>query len=501
MRASEHAANGNLADLLRTHMLVSPDRQALVTDDRVLTFAQLDDAVARASTALQSVGVRPSDRVIGQVTKSIDNVIVYLATVRVGAVWVPLNTAYTDTEVGAFIDDAEPALVIRDTDDPIDAAPEAPIRSLASMMAMADASAPMTAVEIRSSEDLAAICYTSGTTGRSKGAMLTHANLASNALALHSIWRFSPGDVLLHILPIFHVHGLFVALHTALLNASTILFETSFDADRIVARLPDATVMMGVPTHYRRLLDHPGFDQTSTAGIRLFTSGSAPMMAQLHAEITARTGHRVLERYGMTEGGMITSNPYDGDRVPGTVGFALPQVSVRTRGADGELCGPGEAGVVEFRGPNQFAGYWKLPERTEAEHTDDGWFVTGDVGTLDAEGRLTLEGRSSDMIISGGLNVYPKEIEQLVDDRADVVESAVIGVADGDLGERVEIVLVCGGAAPSIEELRTDLEDRLARFKHPRRIHVVDALPRNAMGKVQKTVLRDRFDPSRTTHP
>ncbi len=491
MRAGEFAANGNLADLLRTHMLAAPDRHGLVTADRTLTFAQIDHSSAQWASVLRDLGVRPGDRVIGQVDKSIDNVLAYLATLRVGGVWVPLNTAYTDTEVAQFVEDAEPALVLRNDAGPIDGAPpDTRVRSITDLATTAAKSLPDPVIEIRTGDDLAAICYTSGTTGRSKGAMLTHANLASNALTLHAIWRFSPGDVLLHILPIFHVHGLFVALHTALLNASTILFEQRFEPDTVIGRLPEATVMMGVPTHYSRLLEHPAFDHETTANIRLLTSGSAPMTAPLHAEITDRTGHRVLERYGMSEAGMITSNPYDGERVPGTVGFALPQVSVRVRRDDGVLAEPGEVGVVEVRGPNCFIGYWRLPDRTDEAHTEDGWLITGDIGMLDTHGRLTLEGRSSDMIISGGLNVYPREIELVLDQHDDIAESAVVGIPDPDFGERVEAVVVCPDRPVSLDDIRSHLDNTLARFKHPRTIRIVEALPRNAMGKIQKNLLR-----------
>jgi len=333
--------------------------------------------------------------------------------------------------------------------------------------------------------------YTSGTTGRSKGAMLTHANLTSNALTLHAIWRFTPGDVLLHILPIYHVHGLFVALHTAMLNASTVLFCESFDVDRTLELLPEASVMMAVPTHYTRLLGDPRFNADVCANMRLFTSGSAPMTEQVHAAFTERSGHQILERYGMSECGMLTSNPYEGDRVPGTVGYPLPGVRLRVV-ADGEPCGPGEVGVVQVQGPNVFAGYWKLPDKTAEEHSDD-WFITGDVGSVDAEGRLTLEGRSGDMIISGGLNIYPKEIELILDDCDGVAESAVVGQPDPDFGERVIAYVVADeGKPPAPEALEATLRESLAAFKVPRSYVFIDELPRNTMGKVQKVMLRNR---------
>jgi len=344
-------------------------------------------------------------------------------------------------------------------------------------------------VETRLADDLAAMVYTSGTTGRSKGAMLTHANLTSNALTLHAIWRFTPGDVLLHVLPIYHVHGLFVALHTAMLNASTVLFSTKFDLDETIGRLPEATVMMGVPTHYIRLLDDPRFTTELCANMRLFTSGSAPMTEAVHESFTERTGHHILERYGMSECGMITSNPYEGDRIPGTVGYPLPAVRVRVV-ADGAPCQPGEVGVVQVQGPNVFAGYWKLPEKTEEEH-DGEWFITGDVGSVDDEGRLSLEGRAGDMIISGGLNIYPREIELVLDACDGVKESAVVGLPDDEFGERVVAFVVPSGEnAPDPEALVKHLRKSVASFKLPKSFEFLHELPRNSMGKIQKAALR-----------
>lgn len=401
---------------------------------------------------------------------------IYLACLRTGAIFVPLNTAYTKAEVDFFTADAEPALIIDGS-------------TLTDFTEAADQAEPWLRCEARLADDIAAIVYTSGTTGRSKGAMLTHANLTSNALTLHAIWRFSPGDVLLHVLPIFHVHGLFVALHTAILNASTVLFESRFDVERALALMSEATVMMGVPTHYIRLLADDRLTPERCNNMRLFTSGSAPMTAGLHAEFTERTGHQILERYGMSEAGMITSNPYDGERIPGTVGFQLPAVSLRIV-RDGSECGPGEVGVVQVRGPNVFAGYWRLPERT-AEEYDGDWFITGDVGHLDIEGRLTLEGRSSDMIISGGLNIYPKEIELILDAVEGVAETAVVGVPDDDLGEQVvAFVVAAEGKSVDLEAILDHARNELAGFKIPKQLELIDALPRNSMGKVQKSLLR-----------
>lgn len=469
--------NGNLFDLLRTHWSVASDRQFLVpTDGPPITYREMDRRSGQFAAVLHNHQVTPGERVVVQIDKSIDNVAIYLAVLRVGAVYVPLNTSYTDSEVLFFVEDAAPALFINKD-------------NLAELRDEADAAEPRMQVEIRLADDLAAMVYTSGTTGRSKGAMLTHANLTSNALSLHAIWRFTPGDVLLHVLPIYHVHGLFVALHTAMLNASTILFSERFSVEETIGRLPEATVMMGVPTHYIRLLDDPRFTSELTAKMRLFTSGSAPMTEAVHVAFTERTGQHILERYGMSECGMITSNPYEGDRIAGTVGFPLPAVRLRVVAGDTE-CAPGEVGVVQVQGPNVFAGYWRLPEKTEQEHDDD-WFITGDVGSVDAEGRLSLEGRSGDMIISGGLNIYPREIELVLDDCEGVKESAIVGLPDDDFGERVVAFIVPSSTVnPDPEALLDVLRQSLASFKLPKSFEFLDELPRNSMGKIQKLALR-----------
>lgn len=481
--------NGNLFDLLRTHWSVAPDRQFLVPDaGDPLTYRDVDNRSGQFATALRTLGAGPGDRVVVQIDKSTDAVAIYLACLRLGVVYVPLNTAYTEAEVNYFLDDAEPVLYIHQKDVGVD--PSTAAISVTDLADTASASTPWLGVETRLADDLAAMVYTSGTTGRSKGAMLTHANLTSNALTLHAIWRFTPGDVLLHILPIYHVHGLFVALHTAMLNASTVLFCERFEPERIIDLLPQSTVMMGVPTHYARLLDHPRFSPDTCSNIRLFTSGSAPMTEQLHKALEDRTGHAILERYGMTETGMITSNPYDGERLPGTVGFPLPSVRIRVVSESGDECEPGEPGVVEVRGPNVFAGYWRLPERTTEEH-HDGWFVTGDVGFVDGEGRLTLEGRKGDMIISGGLNVYPREVELVLDELPEVAESAVVGLPDPEFGERVAAaVVLTPGSTLDPDALIAAARRELAPFKVPRTFVALDELPRNSMGKTQKTVLR-----------
>lgn len=468
--------------LLRRSFEPALDRPFLrVPGGTGVTYREMDERSAQAAGWLRDLGVSAGDRVVVQVPKSVDAVALYLGVLRLGAVYVPLNTAYTPAEVEWFVADAEPAATVLDG---------------ATLAAGLDGTRPWSGVEARGSDDLAALVYTSGTTGRPKGAMLTHGNLASNALTLNRAWAFRPDDVLLHALPIFHVHGLMVALHTAMLSACEVVFLERFDAGEVLDCLPDATVMMGVPTHYSRLMALDGFDAAACGRIRLLVSGSAPMTAGLHRAMAGRTGCEVLERYGMSEALMITSNPYDGARVAGTVGFALPGVEVRVCDDDGEpVVGP--AGMVQVRGPNVGPGYWRRPEATTESRTADGWLVTGDVGRLDDEGRLTLEGRASDMIISGGLNVYPAEVEQALDAHPAVVESAVVGLAHPDLGEAVAAFVVAEPDRTDDQDgLASELADTLtdrARFKHPKRYVFVDGLPRNAMGKVQKAEMRARY--------
>ena len=458
------------------------------------TYGDLDRASARFAAVMRGRGVEPGDRVVVQVPKSMEAVALYLGVLRCGGVYVPLNTAYTEPEVDFFVGDASPRVVVRGavTADSNDGGDPRTV-DIDGLGREAQAAPADPAIEPRDDDDLAAICYTSGTTGRSKGAMITHGNLISNALALHEIWGFEPGDVLLHALPIFHVHGLFVALHTAFLNASKILFLPAFDAGVVRLLLPEATVLMGVPTFYSRLLAEPGFGATDCESVRLFVSGSAPLTETVFGEFEARTGHRILERYGMTEAGMITSNPLRGERVAGTVGFPLPDVEVRVAGEDGAEVSAGEVGTLEIRGPNLFPGYWGLPEKTAEEMRGDGFFVTGDLASVDGEVRVTLVGRGKDLIIAGGFNVYPKEIEDRLDEVAGVAESAVIGAPHADLGEGVVAVLVAEQAPVGEDTLRSALNAGLARFKHPRRFYWVEELPRNAMGKVQKNVLRERY--------
>lgn len=471
----------------------------------IVSYADLAARSARYANAIVALGVTPGDRVAVQTEKSIDMLMLYLGCLRAGAVFLPLNTAYTSGELDYFMRDAEPALFV------CDPAKAEAIRALAAAAGVArvetldDAGGGSLATIAadcegtfetvpRDDDDLAAILYTSGTTGRSKGAMLSHNNLASNAFTLREYWRFTGADVLLHALPIFHTHGLFVATNVVLAAGASMLFLPRFDVSAIMNALPRATVMMGVPTFYIRLLGEAGFDRALVSHMRLFVSGSAPLSADIHREFSERTGHAILERYGMTETNMNTSNPYDGDRVAGTVGQPLPGVSIRIADPeDGKVLPQGEIGVIEIAGPNVFKGYWRMPEKTEAEFRG-GHFISGDLGFIDARGYVSIVGRAKDLIISGGFNIYPAEVETALDELAQVRESAVIGVPHPDLGEAVVAVVVPRdpGFADG-DALKAALAEQLARFKQPRRIHFVDALPKNAMGKIQKTVLRERY--------
>jgi malonyl-CoA/methylmalonyl-CoA synthetase len=477
------------------------DKPFLVENgETVLAFADLGARTGRLAARLAALGGRAGERIVVQVDKSPENVLLYLAAERLGMIYVPLNTAYTSAELAYFLGDAEPAVVVCRPAD------EDAVRTLVTTGTLVTLGTdgtgsllddmPEAAVPVaqRTSTDLAAILYTSGTTGRSKGAMLTHGNLLSNALTLKDLWGWRPDDVLIHILPIYHVHGLFVALHGALLAGATVLFQRGFDPSAVVADFARGTVLMGVPTHYTRLIAAPELTPAACSHMRLFISGSAPLLAEAHQRFEEKTGQRILERYGMTETGMITSNPYQGGaRVAGTVGYPLPGVEVRIRADDGELVSEGP-GVLEVRGPNVFAGYWRMPEKTAQEIRADGFFITGDVATQDPDGRVTLVGRAKDLIIAGGLNIYPKEIEEAIDALPGVDESAVIGVPHRDMGEGVVAVVVpLKGANVTEEAVRAALEGQLARFKQPRRVIVVDTLPRNAMGKVQKAALRNEY--------
>lgn len=464
--------NQNLYFILQRSWTRHLDASALIVPNRpTLGYRDLDILSARFAAVLAARGVAPGDRVVVQIEKSIEAIALYLACLRSGAIYVPVNPAYTPAEVAYFRNDAEPALFVSGGE-------------MAALIAQAAASAPLHDIAQDNSDDIAAILYTSGTTGRSKGAMLTHGNLASNAAALAALWGVTADDVLIHALPVFHVHGLFIALNTMFVAGASTLFLPKFDAAEVCAAMAQATMMMGVPTFYTRLLGDPDFGEEAR-GMRLFTSGSAPLLAETHREFAARTGHHILERYGMTETGIITSNPLNGDRRAGTVGYALPWVEVRIGAGD----------VIEVRGPNVFKGYWRMPEKTAGEFRDGGWFVTGDVGTLAADGRVTIAGRARDLIIAGGYNIYPSEIEGVIDAVPGVIESAVIGAPHPDLGEGVVAVIVGDAKA---EAVQAAIAGQLARFKHPRRFEFVDELPRNAMGKVQKNVLRQTYAASFT---
>ena len=483
-----------------------PARLAIeTTDGQRISYGDLIARAGRMANVLVASGVKPGDRVAAQTEKSVPGLVLYLATVRAGAVYLPLNTAYTLNELEYFIGDAEPSLVVCDPSkaDGIGAIATKVGAGVETLGAdgkgtLTDAAAkakPDFATVTRADDDLAAILYTSGTTGRSKGAMLTHDNLASNSLALVDYWRFTDQDILIHALPIYHTHGLFVASNVTLFARASMIFLPKFDPELIIKLMARATVMMGVPTFYTRLLQSPALTKQSTSHMRLFVSGSAPLLADTHREWFARTGHAVLERYGMTETNMNTSNPYDGERVPGAVGQALPGVSVRVTDPEtGKELPPETIGMIEIKGPNVFKGYWRMPEKTKAEFRDDGFFISGDLGKIDAKGYVHILGRGKDLVISGGFNVYPKEIESELDAMPGVIESAVIGVPHADFGEGVTAVLVCDkGAKVDEASVLKALDGRLAKFKMPKRVFVVDELPRNAMGKVQKNILRDTY--------
>jgi malonyl-CoA/methylmalonyl-CoA synthetase len=482
------------------------NRLAIETfDGQRISYGELVARAGQMANVLVNSGVKPGDRVAAQTEKSVPGLVLYLASVRAGAVYLPLNTAYTLNELEYFITDAEPSLVVCDPSraqgiGAIAAKVDAKVETLGAdgKGSLTDAAAkakPEFATVARADDDLAAILYTSGTTGRSKGAMLTHDNLASNSLSLVDYWRFTDKDVLIHALPIYHTHGLFVASNVTLFARASMIFLPKFDPELIIKLMARATVLMGVPTFYTRLLQSPALTREATRHMRLFISGSAPLLADTHREWAARTGHAVLERYGMTETNMNTSNPYDGDRVAGAVGHPLPGVSVRVTDPEtGKELARDAIGMIEVKGRNVFKGYWRMPEKTKAEFRDDGFFITGDIGKIDTKGYVHILGRGKDLVISGGFNVYPKEIESEIDAMPGVIESAVIGVPHADFGEGVTAVLVCDkGAKVDEASVLKALDGRLAKFKMPKRVFVVDELPRNAMGKVQKNVLRDTY--------
>jgi len=498
--------NENLYALIESRLPADRSACAIETHDGLYySWRDLERATSRLAGLLAALALPPGSRIAAQVEKSPEALFLYLAALRAGHVFLPLNTGYRQAEIDYFVGDAEPAVIVCAPANRAWIEPIARRHRVAHVFTLGDgrdgtlleAAAGRSdrfRTAVRKASDLAAILYTSGTTGRSKGAMLSHGNLSSNALVLHHVWRWRAGDVLLHALPIFHVHGLFVASHGALLSGSKMIWLPRFDAAEVVRHLPRASVFMGVPTMYVRLLDSAQFDAKSVRSMRLFVSGSAPLLADTFRQFEARTGHRILERYGMSETVMLTSNSYDGNRIAGTVGLPLPGVQVRVVDGEGRACSTGEIGGIEVKGPNVFAGYWRMPEKTREEFTADGYFRTGDVGRFDANGYLTIVGRSKDLIISGGYNVYPKEIESYLDEIDGVLESAVVGVAHRDFGEAVTAVVVPRpGASLDEAAVIAALKSRIAAFKVPKRVHVVAELPRNAMGKVQKNDLRDRF--------
>ncbi len=465
-------------DWIETIRRADPYRTWLETaEGRVISYHMLNNSVTAMAAKLTGAGIKPRDRVAACVEKSPEAVILYFACLWIGAIYMPLNTGYTQSEIAYFLEDAEPAIFVGDgiarqthTLDDIAALPDAPIVERTKF-------AP---------DAIAAMLYTSGTTGRPKGAMLTRANLASNAVALMNAWDITADDVLIHALPIFHVHGLFIAINSMTAAGAKMLFRAKFDPEDVIVQMPRATMLMGVPTFYTRLLSTPNFTRDAAAPMRLFISGSAPLLAETHRQFEAHTSHAILERYGMTETGINTSNPYVGARIAGTVGLPLPGVEVRISDVEGDI------GTIEVRGPNVFAGYWRNPEKTAAEFREGGWFITGDLGKIDDQGYVHIIGRGKDLIITGGYNVYPKEVEDAIDALAGVIESAVIGVAHDDFGEAVVAVVVGTGLDPAtmLGQLRTSL----AAYKLPKAIHIARELPRNTMGKVQKIVLRERYN-------
>ena len=500
--------NDNLFAALRAAFPSDLDAAAVETDDgSVYSWRDLERATAMLANLLDSLKLPAGARIAVQVEKSVEAMLLYLATLRAGYVFLPLNTAYQSAEIEYFIGDAEPAVVVCSSRNfgwiskIAFQAGTGHVFTLnddrtGSLLERAAHQRDLHTVAQRGSDDLAAILYTSGTTGRSKGAMLSHGNLLSNARVLKDAWGWKPGDVLIHALPIFHVHGLFVALHGALINGSRMIWMSKFEPKRVLAKMPEATVFMGVPTLYVRLLAEPGLNREAVRNMRLFVAGSAPLLVETFTEWQQRTGHTILERYGMSETVMLTSNPCDagqGERRGGTVGFPLPGVQLRVSGDGGQELETDQIGGIEVKGPNVFQGYWRMPDKTREEFTADGWFKTGDVGKVDARGYVHIVGRSKDLIISGGYNVYPAEIEGYINEMPGVAESALIGVPHPDFGEvGVAVVTAKAGAAVDGDAIVASLKGKLANFKVPKRCFVVAELPRNAMGKVQKNLLRDQ---------
>jgi malonyl-CoA/methylmalonyl-CoA synthetase len=502
--------NHNLFAALRAAFPSALDETAVETDNGLTySWRDLERATAMMANLLQSLGLPDGARVAVQVEKSVEAMVLYLATLRAGYVFLPLNTAYQSAEIEYFIGNAEPAVVVCSSKNfgwVSKIAFKAGTQNVftldddrsGSLLDRAAHCSDQHEVAVRQADDLAAILYTSGTTGRSKGAMLSHGNMLSNAQVLKDYWGWKKGDVLIHALPIFHVHGLFVAIHGALLNGSKMIWLSKFDPKLVVKKLPEATVFMGVPTLYVRLLAEPGLTREACRNMRLFVAGSAPLLIETFNDWQQRTGHTILERYGMSETAMLTSNPYrkeqGGERRGGTVGFALPGVSLRVQDEQGKSVPAGEIGGIQVKGPNVFKGYWRMPEKTKEEFTADGYFKTGDVGKIDERGYITIVGRSKDLIISGGYNVYPAEIEGYINELPGVAESALVGVPHPDFGEAgVAIIIAKPGATLEAGQVVAALKSKLANFKIPKQCFVVGELPRNTMGKVQKNLLREQY--------
>jgi malonyl-CoA/methylmalonyl-CoA synthetase len=497
----------NLFDLFHSRFPADKSGPFIETGGgRTYSYAEMEQASGRLARLLDGLGVKPGDRLAVQVEKSPEAVFLYLASLRLGAVYLPLNTAYRATEVEFFLTDAEPKVLICRPEDEAERGALARASDVAHVLTLdadgrgslaresrgLDADYPTNKTE---ADDIATLLYTSGTTGRPKGAMLSHGNLAANMLTLHRAWGWEPEDVMLHALPLFHTHGLFVALGCVLLNGTGMLFLPRFDADQAVRLLPRASVFMGVPTHYVRLLAHPGLTRDACRAMRLFVSGSAPLLEETFHAFKDRTGHTILERCGMTETGMNMSNPLDGKRIAGTVGPPLPGIEVRVADARGHALPTGETGMLEVRGPNVFKGYWRRGEKTAADFRDDGYFITGDLARIDEGGYVSIVGRAKDMIISGGYNVYPKEVETVIDAVDGIAESAVVGLAHPEFGEAVVAVVRLHEerGTPSEGEIIAAVKKDLANYKVPKRVFFAGELPRNVMGKVQKNVLRERF--------
>lgn len=474
----------------------------ILPDGSTVTHSTFLGISARFAQALTGLGLGAGDRLAVQIEKSPEALAVYAACVQSGVIFLPLNPAYTVAEVDYFVENSGARLLLCSEKSYAGLISVVQARNCQLETLNADGTGSFTDLAqglpekfetvARVKDDLAAFLYTSGTTGRSKGAMLTQRNLLSNAETLVDFWKFTSDDVLLHVLPIFHTHGLFVATNVALMSGGSMIFLPKFDSDEVISRLPEATAMMGVPTFYTRLLEDSRFNRDLTSHMRLFISGSAPLLAETHLRFETRTGHRILERYGMTETNMNTSNPYEGDRRAGTVGFPLPGVEARVM-ADGAEVTQGAIGVLEVRGPNVFQGYWQMPEKTAEELRPDGWFITGDLAQVDSDGYFSIVGRQKDLIITGGFNVYPKEIESLIDDLPNVLESAVIGVPHPDFGEAVVAVVVANSPELEPDFISAELAVQLAKFKQPKQVILVDELARNTMGKVQKKALRETY--------